>query len=498
MKNLFKILLLSISPTLFAQIHHDPDLLAAQRTLGSSQKLPIFISMNGDIKFFKEGANPDLSVSPTIHLGYKKSTLLYVSPTVSSELSLDAMAPEPKWIEYRTVRKEIGIGLRFSDEFHIGILPYKGSFQTTVRSKTSREEVFSHTGLPHELSLLEEWDEGDQGHFQTYGGVMISGRLSVGGISVASAGIGIQNQFLVSLKKYEPYKIELTINEENLNQRRVRIGPSPINLSYYYLQGRLFKASFELDLRNPEHHILYKEALRGNVKKLQENLVNVSERIAWTGQDWNFYFGIPSVAGEVRNRSDFRYGLGEERLYVEGKRTKGELTVFRDHQNYVHQTLEGISVFWTSKMKKVDYKTLKKVFLNRARIMGIKDFGDGMERASSFGSVITHLGLAFTKKEIASLNEESVLGIRESYKERCVSFNLSCSQTKVSNKIFTKLSTLMKQPWLEMRKGLGQLFMHEPALIYAFNKSLDLKKKVYFKFLSGKFQSIEGTSPLSF
>jgi hypothetical protein len=45
-----------------------------------------------------------------------------------------------------------------------------------------------------------------------------------------------------------------------------------------------------------------------------------------------------------------------------------------------------------------------------------------------------------------------------------------------------------------VRVPLANLLMEEPALIYAYVKSLNLKKRVYFKFLNQKFQSLEGTA----
>lgn len=39
--------------------------------------------------------------------------------------------------------------------------------------------------------------------------------------------------------------------------------------------------------------------------------------------------------------------------------------------------------------------------------------------------------------------------------------------------------------------------MGEPVLIYAAVKTMEVRKEVYFKFLSDRFQSIEGTSIIS-
>ena len=57
-----------------------------------------------------------------------------------------------------------------------------------------------------------------------------------------------------------------------------------------------------------------------------------------------------------------------------------------------------------------------------------------------------------------------------------------------------KLNELIKQPWDKMRGEMGLLFVKEPAVIHSLIKTLQLKKEVYFKFLSEKFQSLEGSS----
>lgn len=86
--------------------------------------------------------------------------------------------------------------------------------------------------------------------------------------------------------------------------------------------------------------------------------------------------------------------------------------------------------------------------------------------------------------------------IKKLMKKRCVEERLSCRNKVKLRAIMIRLSESLRLSGKEYRASLGKLMVKEPALIYAVVHGLRLKKEVYFKFLSEKFQSLEGSGPI--
>ena len=74
--------------------------------------------------------------------------------------------------------------------------------------------------------------------------------------------------------------------------------------------------------------------------------------------------------------------------------------------------------------------------------------------------------------------------------------NLSCAIEKRFNKIAKSLKGFTQKKWEEVRDKLGFLMIDGPALIHSYIKTIKSKKKVYFKSLNEKFQSMEGAAPI--
>ena len=74
--------------------------------------------------------------------------------------------------------------------------------------------------------------------------------------------------------------------------------------------------------------------------------------------------------------------------------------------------------------------------------------------------------------------------------------NLSCFREKRFNKIAKSLKGFTQKKWEEVRDKLGFLMIDGPALIHSYIKTIKSKKKVYFKSLNEKFQSMEGAAPI--
>src|SRR5690606_12668276 len=107
----------------------------------------------------------------------------------------------------------------------VGLVPYKGSMQTLIRYKHSQEDPSLPFKMPSRLSEVDEWNKNDHGTFQTYGGITAYAGFSAGVVSLANVNIGLQNQFIVDIKKISEDEVSLKISEESLKLRQIVVGP---------------------------------------------------------------------------------------------------------------------------------------------------------------------------------------------------------------------------------------------------------------------------------
>ncbi len=496
-------LLLFLGSTLaFAQDTLDVRFLQVQRTSSSAFAVPISVNTQGEISLFGHNGTSELSFQPTLQLGFTRAVIEYSAPVLLNRFNFYPIQQELGWIEVKRQRIEFGMGLSsiIKSATTIGLIPYKGSMQTIIRHKSSQLEKSLPFRMPKRLEDLRAWNEHDQGTFQTYGGIQAYAGLFAGVVDIATVSFGIQNQFQVEIKKLTDHQISISIREENLNSRELKLGPWISSATFAKFNGKRFSAVFKLDINNSEHHDLFEEALDGNIMLLQERLPHKSQKLSWVGNDRHFYFGIPSVAGKTI--SSAHYELDEDGveadLDIKGSKNKGYLTPLRNHHNFVYQTEQGMVVVWSSEMNKTNEKAIEKNFLSKGRIMGIKNFDRDLPNNIKFGSVITQIGIHVSRKEVNSLKLANFELVATYLKERCEKEKLSCRKDNNVKKLTTKLKDLVSKPWLEMRGEFGQLMIKEPALIHAVIKAMNYKKEVYFKFLSESYQSMEGSSPIEF
>jgi hypothetical protein len=258
-------------------------------------------------------------------------------------------------------------------------------------------------------------------------------------------------------------------------------------------------AHFVLDPENELHQRLYRDALKGRLDLLQEKLPHNAQKMTWKGSERMFYFGIPSVIGKHFQRSEYvmQFEDEEELLDVKSKRNAGFFLPMRSHNRLVYQTDESMTIFWYSEMNKADLATVDKHFLRPGRLLGVR----GFETSSSpdgnmIGATLSQIGMSFTREEIARIDRPMLDQILVYFQERCHNLNLSCSKEKRFNRIKKKLISFLDKKWVEMRDDLGFLMVDEPALVNAYLRTINARKKIYFKFLNQKFQSLEGTAPI--
>lgn len=477
----------------------DVRFLQTQRSQANPMSLPIRISPTGEVSYVGGNGVEDLVFRPTFQAGYSTTIINYSHPVVLNRFNFYPQQSDLGWIEVKRLRIEGGLGLAaiIKQGLTVGFMPYKGALHTIIRYKNSREDESLPFRMPKNFSDLEAWNINDHGTFQTYGGITVYAGLSLGIVDIALGSIGMQNQFIVEMKKISEDQVKIIISEEDLKRRQVILGMIA-EATYAHFKGKRFSTEFQLDLKKPLHHELFEEALKGNLTRLQESLPHTQQKLSWIGNDRSYYLGVPVLAGTMKDSGHYEMNTDgvETELDFTGSRTKGILTPHRVYQNFVYQTDEAMMLVWSSEMNRTGKAQLEKRFLSIGRTIGIKGFNREIPAKTRWGSVVSQIAVHITKKEVESVTDITMEELSYHLRAKCELENLPCKKESKIRKILNKLADLKNKPWKEMRGELGLLLIKEPAIIYAVVKTLKYKKEVYFKFLSEKFQSLEGSSAI--
>lgn len=482
----------------FAQVQRNNTYSIQQVTAGHPYSIPVYIDEQGRVSYLSAGNDSALIFKPTFMLSLSRVHINYVRPTSFEIFRFSPINNNKKWIEIKRDRMEFGLGFStLLGAGSLGLIPYKGSMHAFIHHKDSSDDLSPSLAMPEELSSTKDWSLGDTGVYQTYGGIMLSAGLSLG-TRVIGGSITIHNRFIIEMKKKSENFIQVRVMEEDLKLREVDVGPVVTRVSMGKLKAKRLFIEFNLNLEEELHHHLYSVMLKGDFQEIQNKLPSQLQKMSWTGEDKNFSLGIPNVYRKTNTIGS--YEIQEEGkdfvLQSKGARLRGVLAPVRSYDNYAIKTGEGLSLTWSSEMKKMNFKMLEKRFFLPGRVLGVRGFERTISKELLEGAVITQMGLYFTQSEIENLKKIDLNSLKNNFKVRCEKFFLPCRNLKKHEKIISQFSDIMKRSWSKMRGDLGILFLNEPALISAVAATAGLKKDVYIKFLSEKFQSLEGTSPL--
>ncbi len=474
--------------------------LITDLSFGSPFTLPVTINQRGGLSLFSGNSANSLSYQPSLAINYTAIELGYSRPVRYNNFNFYPRHDGLGWVDVQLKRIEVGVGTSVGNGvFSGGLVVYRGALHTTIHHKRSKNTPSRPLTLPRKLQELTAWSVDDFGSFQTSGGISAHVGLAAGVIDIASSAVDFHNYFTVELRKFSAHSVRLSISEDDISGRQFTVGPFFASASYTAFRGNRFSVQFDLDLRNSAHHRFYEEALKGNVKLLQERLAATSQNVTWIGTDRLFFIGIPFVFLNVSDSGTVDLGENGQQTQInyQNSRTRGVLANHRFHQDFVYQSAEGIVLIWTSEMKGAIGQDVERRFLGRARILKVRGFQRTLDRRAPFGTVVTKLGIQLTKRELERLDERNLDEVVESLRERCETEWLPCDAEPRLRTIVEEFRTQLDRPWAQKRSELGKLFLKEPALLYAVVKTLGLRKQVYFKFLSENYQSLEGTAPIS-
>jgi len=479
------------------------DFIEKQNTLGSPYNIPVYIDLEGNINILSHHSNASVSIGPLAHTIWTRNKSHYIKAKPSSHFAFLEQEGDLGWIEVKRNRWELGLGLEAtvaSNVIAVGLTPFKGAREIMIRQTKTMDDKTSGPSLPRKLKEISDWQVGDSGTFQRYGGVSVYAGLSFSVVNILTAGIVIQNLFSINIRKLSSNKVQLMIAEENLKNRRLQAGVTLATTQIHFLSGHKVASFFTLDLENPDHHKLYRDAVKGKLHLLQEKLPQEAQRMDWKGTEKKAYFGIPGVAGRNFQRShyDFETEDDQDAMDVKSRKNAGILLPLRNHSRIVYQSDNDVTLFWFSEMNKARIKELKKRFLTPGKIIGAEGFDDLAPEKRKLGSTVTQIGLSFNRSEFEAITPEILENVLDNFKQRCVEFNLDCKRKSKIKEIGQKLKEWMSGSWKDVRASLAFLMMDEPALIHAYVKTLNIKKRIYFKFLNQKYQSLEGTAAINY
>lgn len=506
MLKLLSLIILLLGQAAFAQdissdVSRDLEFIETQNTQGMPFNVPLYVDLEGNLSLISKNPDASVSVGPLGHIAWKRSVSHYIKPVYTSEFSFSEQDKSLGWIEVKRLRWEIGAGIGAtiaSNVISVGLAPYRGARQIMVRQKATQEEKTPSPRLPDELNETKEWSVGDRGSFQRYGGVHLYAGAKYLGINILTAGVTIQNLFSVSVTKIDENKIRLSLVEENLNKRRLQTGVAVANAKVHFFNGKRLSTHFILNLDDELHQYLYREALKGKLHVLQEKLPEEAQKMEWKGSERMAYIGIPGVAGKHFQRSEYEMDFEGEHDVIDIKtgRSSGLFVPLRNHNRIVYQTDSGITLFWFSEMNKTNEEVLRRRFLNPGRVMGAKGFDANLPSGTKMGSALAQMGMSFTRQELENVTPAMLEEILGYFKNRCEVMRLECAGKRKFNKVAKSLRGWMNKSWEKVRDNLGFLMIDEPALIYSYIKAIKSNKKVYFKFLNQKYQSLEGSAPI--
>lgn len=474
------------------------DFLPTQKTISKPFSLPIKIDLDGKINFVT--GDRDLVFAPGIQIGFDKTFVQYSLPQMASEFTLVPPIESSGWMEFKRKHYDYGLGLVsvMKKTFRLGLAPYKGARMSMRRLKVNKNWLTTDDiRLPKKLSEMESWSVGDEGSYQTYGGIQVYAGIDVGPVNPISATLGWQNQFIVSVQR-TANGITLSVKEEKLGRKSIFFGLDPVNITATDFNGKQLLADFRLDFQDPIHHELYEAALKGEFTRLQNMLTSDRKNLSWRGSDVSFYWGVPFLIGQTNSRGSYHVSEDKQDYFLEVIQNKrsGLLVPTSLQQKFVYHNSESILLMWTTDMKKAASKRLRKHFFSPARAVGFKGFDIEISDTVDYGTVIGEVGVVLTKDDVTKFEALDNTGVSENLIARCSELKLDCAKTGNAKSIMKRFSDSMKEEWDLRKKKLGVLLVKEPALLHALLKESQMMKEAYFKFLSDRYQSLEGLTIL--
>ncbi len=498
MKNLLLILALFLNFQVHAQEDLEPRDIQEFNAL--SLWLPFHVGLDGKITFLKDHPSESFVFSPVIQIGVQWKKVRFQPPVRMENFVLEKNDSPEEWLEVYRRRLSLGtgLGLLIKKGVKLGLIPFKGAKQRLVRKVRSGTSAPGLSLLPDSLQEIESWNIGDQGSFETFGGVQFQLSATSGLIDIASMGIELQNEFLLQIKKISHDEVKIGVFEGKTNRRRLSVGPLLANFAVGNFSGKRFGAEFILSISQDEE--LYQKALDGELNHLQQRLPHISQRLSFYGHSSTAFIGVPELIGKNIRKGELNINSDgdESSMHFRSSKNDGIFLPKRDAHRFTYLSKNETVFFWANEMSKVKGKVFDKYFLSVGRRMGLRNFDLRFEKNEKFGNVMTQIGISIKNTELPFLQSIDLRSLGENYRIRCEELRLNCRKDKRRGKVLRQYVKLMKLDLEELRKGLGKLLMKNPSLIHSVFKTLRLRKEAYYLFLSDRFRSQEGKAEVLF
>lgn len=498
MKNFFLIMVLILSFQGRAQ--EDLEAREIQEFGSLNVWLPFQVGLDGNISFLKAHPAESFVFSPIIQIGVQWKKGRFQIPERDSGLVLVRNENPDEWLEVYRRRLSLGsgLGVLIKKGVKLGLVPYKGSKQRLVRQVKAGAPSPGISLLPKSLDEIAQWETGDQGSFETFGGVQFQLSASSGLIDIASASLELQNEFLLQIKKISTEEVKIGVFEGSSKRRKFSVGPLLANFSVGKFSGKRLGAEFILNIARDES--LFQSALKGKLALLQQKLPHIAQKLSFYGHSRTTFFGVPEIMGKNIRKGEMNMedNGDQSSMVFRTRKNDGILLPRRDIHRFTYLSQNETVLFWANEMSKVKGKILDKYFLSIGRRMGLEDFDQKIQKDEKFGNVMTQLGISIKNSEITSFQNIPLSALSENYRERCEELRLNCRKEGRRKKVLREYLQVMKLDLENLRKGLGKLLMKNPSLIHSLYKTLGLRNEAYYLFLSDRFRSLEGKAEVLF
>lgn len=438
-----------------------------RRGIGFRFNLPFFLDGSGQFHAINKPEGPSLNA--VIAFGQKKKQRHYLAPIEGTSFDLRAPERAAEWLQFDLERHQRGVGVRLRHGVSLGLVVHRGAQLSATRTRASTQKL-PKAQFPKNLHLLNDWRSGDELTYQLSGGI----RLFVGLNLAAELGvfgtIGVQNTFIMSLKKIDEKRVVLRLAEEDYRHRALSFEWGPVEVERRWPKGKILKLEFLLSLDESFHEDLYQRLIKGKVDELQKAYPELVRQVAWSGTEDELSFGWKQLAQQSRTQANYSYNSGEEEAYVRQSIVRGLLVKKRDDRDFVFADESGLYLFWTSDHRAADKKSMQRRFFSTARALGLHAVLPPTERGFHYGHIVSEIGVALTRERVEEmLHAKGTRGL-----------------------LGAKVRGLLTSNWRKGRMALGKRLLKSPSLIPRLFKDQARPLKGRYLLLSSSFQSLVG------
>jgi hypothetical protein len=480
--------------------------------LGLSYRTPIYIDINGDLKF-SLNVN-DKFIFPTLtQFGVSATKFSFVPAKNGKPLEVFEHAPNDVGrilFKRRMIDVGVGIGmlhqsLKNVSNLALGIQPYVGGFFEARNMPETKLKKGEFWKIPLDQSLWAKWSKGESRTYQLYGGLTFYAGVGVSVLTLGQYQHTSQGQYKVLLEKVSDSKALVKVRHEKLRKNSLLTGLSVINYQSDRIKFWDKEHQYIVDMNNEEEVQSLKHLWLGDLRSLQ--LLKESRMIPWNdpwiGKQKIFYYGIPWVAGKTKTKSQLtkvtrdpeqgnlwilsNFEMNNGVLTPE--KTKRFLLTYQQKMGLI----QGVLSFEKDRIKN---KMIDQEFLSWLRRLGATNL-PALPTDHSLGYSLVTLSFKLHDSELFQIVENAKDLSPLEYQQRCLEVALNCRRLSHAKKIVRSIKKMRQ--WLLSetenvhlpRVEILRFLSKHPILWSKLAEKANQKMNVIFTYLGSNFYPVE-------